>query len=168
MRRRVVPWGLLLAVVPPPLACEPLPPTQPTSAELCANVSENERIRPSFLRAGDLEVRPLKGERRLIKSTVEELRGAELVVRAELGYSKPWIARLTRCHVAWEALARDDLDDPFVTNNPTLSFEEEETGFVIRIQGRNAREGADILARTQRFAAAARPPPAPNPTASVP
>ncbi|MGD0674905.1 MAG: hypothetical protein ABSC94_05765 [Polyangiaceae bacterium] len=140
-------------------ACEAPAAKAPSAAELCANVPETEKARPSFLGAGEIEaVRPAMGERRLIKTTVTELRGAELVVRAEPGMTKQWIARLVRCHMAWQEAVGAEGDDPFVTGRPSVSFDEEETNFIIRILGRDRHEGEDILARAQRFVAPARAP----------
>lgn len=124
-----------------------------SAAQLCANVPEAEQIHPSFLTAEEIEiVRPAMGERRLIKEWVPEIRGAELVVRAEPGMTKQWVARLVRCHMASQTNRLRDDESPFVVDEPMVSFAEEETGFVIRIVGRNRQEGEDILRRAQRFA----------------
>lgn len=137
-------------------ACAPTTVQGPAldPARLCANVPEAEQVHPSFLRAEEIEVvRPAMGERRLIKEWVPEIRGAELVVRAEPGMTKQWVARLVRCHMASQGSHSRDDDSPFFIDEATVSFAEEETGFVIRIVGRNRQEGEDIFRRAQRFAA---------------
>lgn len=143
-----------LALVGLGAACAPEPRAPVVSvADLCANVPEAEQIRPSFFSAGEIEmVRPAMGERRSIKEWVREIRGAELVVRAEPGMTRQWLARLVRCHMAAEEPRLRADDSPLVVDEPTVSFGEEETGFVIRIVGRNRQEGEDIFRRAQRFA----------------
>jgi hypothetical protein len=126
-------------------------------AWLCADVPEAEREHPSFLGPSGIEgVRPAMGERRFIKTTVPELRGAELTIRATAVMTKQWVARLVRCHVAWHDAvgprAPEALEEPFFVGAPDLSFSEAETGFVIRIRGSDKAEGEEILRRARRLA----------------
>jgi hypothetical protein len=140
-------------------ACAPEPQPPADVADLCANVPEAEQIRPSFFAAGEIEVvRPAMGERRSIKEWVPEIRGAELVVRAEPGLTKEWVARLVRCHMAAQEPRLRAAESPLIVGAPSISFAEEETGFVIRIVGRNRQEGEDIFRRAQRFASNLPPP----------
>jgi hypothetical protein len=121
-------------------------------ARICLDVSEADRAHPPFLSVGGIEaVRPATGERRLVKTTVQELRGAELIIRANEGMTKQWVARVTRCHIAWHELvgarAPDVRDDPFLVGTPEISFDEDETSFIIRVRGNDKSEGEEILRR---------------------
>lgn len=123
-------------------------------AQLCAGIPEAERERPSCMRPdGIAGVRPLMGEHHYIKFSEPELRGAEIAVAASPGTTKQWIARVTRCHMAWAdvlgAAAREPYEDPLLAGQPEVSFAETETGFVVRIAGRNKAEGEEILRRAQ-------------------
>jgi hypothetical protein len=125
-------------------------------ANLCAGVPDAERDHPSMLQPPELEgVRKSMGERHMIKYSVTELRGAELLVRPSPGISRQWIARVIQCHVAYRDLpgARvpETLSDPLLVDEATVSFGETDTSFVIRIQGETMAEGEEILARAQRL-----------------
>jgi hypothetical protein len=130
--------------------------TPEAAAEMCVGVPEPERSRPEFLQSGEIEaVRPFMGERHYIKFSEPELRGAELFVRSSPGMTKEWIARVVRCHVAWlesrGLTAMHGFEDPLVVGDPAVSFSGTETGFVVRIAGRNKAEGEEILRRAQRL-----------------
>jgi hypothetical protein len=127
------------------------------AAQACAEVPALERDQPSFLQPNQIEgVQPFLGERRLIKTWVKEVRGAEVVIRASQGMTKQWVARVLRCHLAWRRVVDggpgERLDDPFVLAQGSLSFDETETGFLIRIAGRDKAEGEEILRRAQHLA----------------
>ena len=130
----------------------------------CAGLNEDERAHPPFMSslAAD-DVRPATGEKRLLKSYVQELRGAELIVRATPGMTKQWLARQVRCHLAWYDVVgpwgHETFDDPFLVGSPEITFDELETGFVIRIRGRDKAEGEDILRRAMRAAVPSGLPP---------
>jgi hypothetical protein len=91
----------------------------------------------------------------MIKSYVQELRGAELFVRPTPGISRQWIARVLQCHVAFHDIAGPSLaetsPDPLVVDEAKFTVDETETAFVIRIKGSNKAEGQEILARAQRL-----------------
>jgi hypothetical protein len=127
------------------------------AAQACLDVPALERDQASFLQPNQIEsVGPFLGERRLIKTWVKEVRGAAVVVRATQGMTKQWVARVLRCHIAWRRVVdggpRRRLDDPFDIAQADLSFDETETGFLIRIVGHDKAEGEEILRRTQRLA----------------
>jgi hypothetical protein len=127
-------------------------------ASLCAGVPDAERSHPSVLQPPELEyVRQAMGEKRLIKTTIQELRGAELVVRAAPGLTRQWMARVLRCHIAYEDVTGLSLPeaslDPFRVDTAEVSFDETETGFLIRIRATNKSDGEEILARAQRLLA---------------
>jgi hypothetical protein len=111
-----------------------------------------------MLQPPELEgVRKSMGERRFIKYSVQELRGAELLVRPSPGISRQWIARVIRCHVAYHDLAGAGVPetpaDPLFVDDAEISFGETDTSFFIRIQGSTMSEGEEILARAQRLVA---------------
>jgi hypothetical protein len=143
------------------VSCQGARPARPVAtpeqvARMCAGVPEAERAHPSVLQPPELEdVRGATGERRLIKMTVQELRGADLLVRASPGLTKQWIARVVRCHVAYSDLSTaaggEASPDPLLVDQAELSFDETETGFLIRIRGSSKAEGEEILARAQRL-----------------
>ncbi len=125
-------------------------------AGLCAGVPDAERDPPSMLKPPELEsVRQAMGERRMIKSYVQELRGAELFVRPTPGTSRQWIARDLNCHVAFHDIAGPGLQetspDPLVVEEAHFTVDETEVAFVIRIKGANKVEGQEILARAQQL-----------------
>jgi hypothetical protein len=125
-------------------------------AGLCAGIPDSERDHPSALQPPELEgVRSAMGERRYIKFTRPELRGAELLVRPDRGISKQWLTRVVRCHVAYHDVAGSSLQesspDPLVVNQPEITVDETDTCFVIRIKGSSKAEGEEILARAQRL-----------------
>ena len=128
-------------------------------ANLCAGVPDGEREHPSVLRPPELEgVREAMGERRLIKTSIQELRGAELVVRASPGMTKQWMARVLRCHIAYRdqtpaAMPAETFPDPLMVDRAEVTFDETETGFLIRIRGANKTEGKEILALAQQLVA---------------
>ena len=124
---------------------------------MCAGVPEDERQRPSPFRAASLEgTRPLLAERRLIKTTIQELRGAELFVRPTPGLTKQWIARIVRCHLAWldtvGPSASDWFEDPLKVGVPEIHVDETETDFVVVIRGQDKTEGEEILRRARLLA----------------
>ncbi len=126
-------------------------------AELCAGLPEAERERPSYLRPGGIAgVRPLMGEFHYIKFSEPELRGAEIAVAGGPGTTKQWIARVTRCHMAWADVsggaAHEPYEDPLTAGQPEVSFAETETGFVVRIAGHTRAQGEEILRRAQLLA----------------
>jgi hypothetical protein len=96
------------------------------------------------------------GERILIKTTIQELRGADLVIRARPGLTKQWLARVVRCHIAYRELPGTVVSslsaDPLVVDRAEVSFGETETGFLVRIRGMDRSHGEEILARAQRLA----------------
>jgi hypothetical protein len=123
---------------------------------ICVGLPEADRAHPPFLSWAALDgVRPVMGERRLVKSSVQEVRGAQLIVRATAGMTRQWLARQVRCHIAWHDVvgprAPDGLDDPFMVGAPEISFDEAETGFIIRVQGTDKAEGEEILRRALRL-----------------
>jgi hypothetical protein len=125
-------------------------------ANLCAGVPDAERDHPSMLQPPELEgVRKSMGERHMIKYSVPEVRGAELLVRPSPGISRQWIARVIQCHVAYRDLpggsSPESLSDPLLVDEAKVSFGETDTSFVIRIQGETMTEGEEILARAQRL-----------------
>jgi hypothetical protein len=127
------------------------------AAQACVDVPALERDQPSFLQPNQVEgVWPFLGERRLIKTWVKEVRGATVVVRATQGMTRQWVARVLRCHIAWRRVVDGGpgrrLDDPFDIAQADLSFDETETGFLIRIVGHDKAEGEEILRRAQRLA----------------
>jgi hypothetical protein len=126
------------------------------AAQACVGVPESDRQRPPFLRSSGIEgVRAYMGERRYIKFSEPELRGAEIIVRATAGATKQWVARVVRCHVAYCTMfaptAADLEDDPLLVGDPNVSFDETETGFVVRIAGHDRAEGKEILRRATRL-----------------
>lgn len=132
-------------------------------AEVCAGVAEADRAHPPFLLPVAIDaVRPAMGERRLVKSFVKELRGAELTIRATAGLTKQWLAREVRCHLAWHDVvgrrAHEPFEDPFLVGTPMVSFDEVEMGFVIRIVGNDKAEGSEILRRAWLVATSSAPP----------
>jgi hypothetical protein len=123
-------------------------------AAICSGIPEKEWQRPIFFQASDIEgIRPFMGERRYIKFTLPELRGADIFVRAGPGITKQWVARVIRCHVAWHDVygpaSQESFEDPLVVGRPDLSFMDNEIGFVIRIAGHDKAEGEEILRRAQ-------------------
>jgi hypothetical protein len=123
----------------------------------CMGIPREERERPVFLQGAALEgVRPVTGERRFIKTTVQELRGADIIVQAQLGMTKQWLARIVRCHLARHDVLgsglRESFEDPLLAGVPEVSFDETETGFVVRIRGHDKVEGEEILRRAMRIA----------------
>jgi hypothetical protein len=142
------------------VACESSPVRHPATpdevASLCAGIPDSERDHPSALQPPELEaVRSAMGERRLIKLTVPELRGAELLVRPNPGVSKQWLTRVVRCHVAYHDIAgprlQESSPDPLVVDGSEITVDDTDTSFVIRIKGANKAEGQEILARAQRL-----------------
>jgi hypothetical protein len=129
-----------------------------SAADLCVDIPVEEQTHPSFLDARSIAaIGPAMGERRLLKSWTSEVRGAELHVRAQPGLTKQWIARVVRCHIALEtenragnAAAPEDL---LVEGLPSVSFDEDEEGFVVRLMGHDRQEGEAILARAKRLTA---------------
>jgi hypothetical protein len=126
-------------------------------AQLCAELPEAERAHPTFLSPDRIEVvERLVEERRLMTTTVAELRGAQLVIRAGATIGVREIARLLRCHIAWRDAvgphAPNALADPFMVGAPDVSLAESSAGVVIRIRGRDKAEGQNILQRAQRLA----------------
>jgi hypothetical protein len=122
------------------------------AAELCAGVPQSEWDRPSFLQPGGIDaVRPVMG-RSSIK-LVEELRGAEILVRSNPARTKHWIARVLRCHLADPvALAfREGFEDPLTVGVPSVSIEQGDSGVTIQITGHDAAEGQEILRRAERL-----------------
>jgi hypothetical protein len=122
----------------------------------CAQLPEVERDRPSLLQPDAIAtIRPAMGERRLIKTSIEEVRGAEIALKATNGMTKQWVARVVRCYLAWRDVTgrnpQDSASDPFIVGSPEVSFGETETGFVVRIVGRDKSQGEEILRRAQRF-----------------
>jgi hypothetical protein len=129
-------------------------------AGLCAGIPDSERDHPSALQPPQLEgVRTAMGERRLIKLSVQEVRGAELFVRPNPGVSRQWLTRVVRCHVAYHDVAGASLQesspDPLLVNQPEITVDETDTCFVIRIKGANKTDGQEILARAQRLVSSA-------------
>lgn len=141
-------------------ACSAPPRARAVSAAgLCVDIPLDERAHPSFLtKNGIAAVAPATGERRLVKSWTTELRGAELHVRARPGLTKQWIARVVRCHIAFETENRSNRgvasDDVLVDGSPTVAFDEDEDGFIVRVTGADRGQGEAILARATRIAAA--------------
>jgi len=127
--------------------------TPESMAELCAGIPEAERERPSFMQpSGIAGIRPLMGEFHYIKFSEPELRGAEIAAAASPGATKQWIARVARCHVAWAdamGVAHEPYEDPLMVGQPDISVSETETGFVVRVAGKNKAQGEEILRRAQ-------------------
>jgi hypothetical protein len=127
--------------------------TSDRAADLCAGLSGTEQARPYFLREDGIEaVRPVhEGSGFRFAST--ELRGAEIVLRPAPEVTKHWVARVLRCHLADPvALAiRDDLDDPFVVGAPEVSLGQTSDRIVLRIVGRDAALGEEILRRAEQL-----------------
>jgi hypothetical protein len=123
------------------------------AADLCAGLSGTEQQRPYFLREDGIEaVRPVH-EGSGFRFASSELRGAEIVLRPAPAVTKHWVARVLRCHLAdVVALAmRDTLDDPFVVGAPQVSLDETSDRIVLRIVGRDAALGEEILRRAEQL-----------------
>ncbi len=95
--------------------------------ELCAGVAETDRARPVYFRSTEIAgVRPYIGERKYIKFTEPELRGAELVERPVTGTTKQAVAGAVRCHMAWRdslgPAAQTDYEDPIAVGTPRRLF----------------------------------------------
>jgi hypothetical protein len=92
------------------------------------------------------------GEHRYIKFTEPELRGADIYVRSSVGLTRQWLSRVLHCHAARQStqpLSQED--DPFVVGVSDISVLETETGFVVRVVGRDRAEGEEILRRAQVY-----------------
>ncbi len=122
--------------------------------ELCAGVPTGDRERPFFFRRTGIDgVREVVGGRRNAKFGREELRGVEIAVRSAPGVTRHQVTRVLRCHAAWrDALGLDvagTFEDPLTVGVPEISFDETQTGVIIRIEGHNQAQGEEILRRAQ-------------------
>ncbi len=121
-------------------------------AYLCAGVADAEAQNPSFLASSSVNgVRPFMGERHYIKFTEPELRGADIDIRSTPGMTRQWLTRVLRCHVARRSVQgpQDGVADPFVVGTPDLLVLETDTGFVVRVAGRDRADGVEILRRAK-------------------
>jgi hypothetical protein len=122
--------------------------------EFCAGVPEADRARPIYFRSTEIAgVRPYIGERKYIKFTEPELRGAEIVERPATGTTRQAVASAVRCHIAWRdslgPAAQTDYEDPIAVGTPAVSFSETETAFIVRIAGSDEKQGEEILRRAR-------------------
>jgi hypothetical protein len=127
--------------------------TSDRAADLCAGVPGLEQERPYFLREDGIEeVRPLR-ERSSVARRSAEVRGAEIVLRPAPAVTRHWLARVLRCHLADPvALAvGDGLADPLVVGAPTVSLDHASDRIVLRIVGRDAALGEEILRRAEQL-----------------
>jgi hypothetical protein len=127
-------------------------------ADLCAGVPEPQRERPYFLRASGIEtVRELTGEQRFAKFAKSEIRGAEIAVRPAPQETRQRVARMLRCHMAWQDTmlfsTNDGFEDPLRVGQPNISFDQTERGLVIRIAGHDKEQGEEILRRAEALLA---------------
>ena len=123
------------------------------AADLCAGVSGLEQARPYFLREDGIEaVRPVREASSAFRPSAE-VRGAEIVLRPAPAVTRHWVARVLRCHLADPvALAmRDGLDDPLVVGAPAVSLDQRSDRIVLRIGGRDAALGEEILRRAEQL-----------------
>jgi len=123
----------------------------------CEGVSDFEREHPRALRASQIEaVRPFVGERRYVKFSPPELRGADIFIRAWPGATRPWVARVVSCHMAYlasvEPSRRGWDEDPLLVGLPEVTVIETEAGFRLRIEGHASTDGEEILRRAERMA----------------
>jgi hypothetical protein len=138
---------------PRPVAT-PSPAVSDEVADLCAGVPEAQRERPYFLRASGIEtVRELTGEQRLTKFAKSELRGAEIEVRTAPEETRQRVARVLRCHIAWQDTMifsmRARFEDPLRVGQPDISVDQTERGLVLRIAGHDRAQGEEILRRAE-------------------
>ncbi len=122
--------------------------------ELCAGIPAADRERPFFFRSAGVEgVRQIVGEQANAKFAREELRGVEIIVRGGPDVTRYKVTRVMRCHAAWsEALGADvagSFEDPLSVGLPKVSFEDGQTGTVIRIEGHDRAQGEEILRRAE-------------------
>jgi hypothetical protein len=127
-------------------------------ADLCAGVPEAQRERPYFLRPSGIEtVRELTGEQRMAKFAKSELRGAEIAVRAAPEETRQRVARVLRCHLAWQDTmlfsVNEGFEDPLRVGQPDISFDQTDRGLVIRIAGHDQAQGEEILRRAEALLA---------------
>jgi len=123
------------------------------AADLCAGLSGVERERPYFLREDGIEkVRPVR-ERSSVARPSAEVRGAEIILRPGPSVTRHWVSRVLRCHLADPvALAmRDGPDDPLVVGEPAVSLDQASDRIVLRIVGRDAALGEEILRRAEQL-----------------
>jgi hypothetical protein len=124
------------------------------AADLCAGLPKPEQERPSFLREDAIEaVRPLTSEG-ASRSAAEELRGAEIVLRPHPSFTKHWVTRVLRCHLADPVglAMREQFDDPLVVGRPSsVSLEEAGERVVLRIAGRDGADGEEIFRRAAQL-----------------
>jgi hypothetical protein len=124
------------------------------TADLCAGLPEVEHERPSFLRTDGIEaVHPVTAERSAIKFGEPELLGAAIVLRPRPTVTKPWVARVLRCHLADPvAVALSDrFGDPLTVGEPAVSVDETPGGLVVRIAGQGSAQGEEILRRAEQL-----------------
>jgi hypothetical protein len=132
----------------------PTPVVSEEVAGLCAGVPDAERERPFFLqRSGIQSVRELTGPQRFTKFAKSEVRGAEIAVRPTAQETRHRVARVLRCHVAWQDALMfsmsERFEDPLRVGTPDISFDETERGLVIRIAGHDRAQGEEILRRAE-------------------
>lgn len=129
-------------------------PVSDRAADLCAGLPGVEQERPSFLRADGIEaVRPVTAESSSTRFAEPELRGVDIVLRPSSTVTKPWVARVLRCHLAdpVSVALSGRFEDPLVVGTPAVTVDQTSDRLVLRIAGRDGAEGEEILRRAEQL-----------------
>lgn len=87
------------------------------------------------------------------KIDVTRLRGAELRVEAQPSLSAEWLHLILSKHLEAARHAAPTADCPLDVDDPTVSVEPGDSGFVVRIRAENEDDAAEILRRARALAA---------------
>lgn len=137
------------------------PPTPPTTAQVCAGLTDAERNMSLFVRAEDVEaVKPLREQRYRVSrsSALPIVRGAIISVRQAPGLSVAALQRIVDCHLA-EATTQQE---PWMNACPAFlpgaaaSVRFEDGRFVVVIRSTDDAVAAEILRRAQQIHPAGR------------
>ncbi len=93
-------------------------------------------------------VQPLNVSERYGRGTVQRLGGALVFVRAAPGLTAEWLQLSIQQHMT-QMGGKGMADCPFAAKDVRVSVESAGTGFAVKITGKDAAQGKEILRRAQ-------------------